>query len=109
MALQDNLNPRKIGGEAKGLLGEFRDFILRGNVVDLAVGIVIGAAFTSVVTAFVKDIITPLIPTGGNSTLSTFHAGPFLIGDFINAVISFLIVAAVVFFFVVKPVNAPSA
>src|SRR5689334_10567138 len=79
-------------------LGGFRKFILRGNVVDLAVGIVIGAAFTSVVTAFVKDIITPLIPVTGNQTLATwfiplYGGGKLLIGDFINAIISFLIVA----------------
>ena len=92
-----------------GFVNEFKKFILRGNVVDLAVGIVIGAAFTGVVSSFVKDIITPLIPTGGNSTLSTFHAGPFLIGDFINAILSFLIIALVVFFLVVKPVNALTA
>src|SRR5690242_5117183 len=94
-----------------GELGGFRKFILRGNVVDLAVGIVIGAAFTSVVTAFVKDIITPLIPISGNQNLSTlfiplYGGGRMLVGDFINAIISFLIVAAIVYFFVVRPVTA---
>jgi large conductance mechanosensitive channel len=92
-------------------LGGFRKFILRGNVVDLAVGIVIGAAFTSVVTAFVKDIITPLIPTTGNQRLSTWvvNLPPSIhlsVGDFINAIISFLIIAAIVYFFVVRPVTA---
>jgi large conductance mechanosensitive channel len=87
-------------------LGGFRKFILRGNVVDMAVGIVIGAAFTTVVNGFVKDIITPLIPTGNGKTLSTFHVGPLLIGDFINTVIAFLIVAAVIYFLVVRPVTA---
>ncbi len=92
-------------------LGGFRKFILRGNVVDLAVGIVIGAAFTGVVTAFVKDIITPLIPTTGNQTLATLTVpilggGKLLVGDFVNSVISFLIIAAVVYFFVVRPVTA---
>ena len=94
-----------------GELGGFRKFILRGNVVDLAVGIVIGAAFTSVVTAFVKDIITPLIPTTGNQNLATlavplYGGGKLLVGDFVNAIISFLIVAAVIYFFVVRPVTA---
>jgi large conductance mechanosensitive channel len=92
-------------------LGGFRKFILRGNVVDLAVGIVIGAAFTSVVSGFVKDIITPLIPTSGNQNLATlvipiYGGGKLLVGDFINAIISFLIVAAIVYFFVVRPVTA---
>ncbi len=88
---------------------EFRDFILRGSVVDLAVGVVIGAAFTGVVTAFTTDILTPLIGIPGKMSLgnTTFHinGSEFLIGDFINHVISFLLMAAVVFFFVVKPVN----
>jgi len=95
---------------ALNTLGGFKTFILRGNVVDLAVGIVIGAAFTSVVNAFVKDIITPLIPAGNTSlgnlkTPPVYTGNPLLIGDFINAVISFLIVALVVYFFVVRPVN----
>lgn len=90
---------------------DFRDFILRGNVVDLAVGIVIGAAFGAVVTAFVKDLITPFIAAiGGKPDFSsvgfTINKSRFLVGDFINAVVSFLIIAAVVFFFVVRPVNA---
>jgi large conductance mechanosensitive channel len=89
---------------------EFKAFILRGNVVDLAVGIVIGAAFTAVVTALVKDLVTPIIAAVGGkpdfSSISfTINNSNFLIGDFINAVISFLIVAFVVFIFVVKPVN----
>ena len=90
-------------------LGDFRKFILRGNVVDLAVGIVIGAAFTAVVTAMVKDLITPLIGLFGNVDFSrlqyTVGKTTFLVGDFINAVISFLILAFVVYFFVVRPVN----
>lgn len=94
-----------------GSLGrEFRDFILRGNVVDLAVGIVIGAAFGAVVTALVSDLITPLIAAiGGQPNFSglyfTINNSKFLYGAFINAVISFLVIAAVIFFFVVKPVN----
>jgi len=94
----------------RGLASEFKDFILRGNVVDLAVGIVIGVAFGAVVTALVKDLITPIIAAiGGKPDFSsisfTINNSTFLIGDFINAVVSFLIVAFVVFIFVVKPVN----
>lgn len=88
----------------------FRDFILRGNVVDLAIAVVIGAAFGAIVEALVKDLITPLIAAiGGQPDFSqiyfTINNSKFLIGDFINAIISFLIIAAVVYFFVVKPVN----
>ena len=90
---------------------DFRDFILRGNVVDLAVGIIIGVAFGAVVTALVKDIITPLIPATntGLSSLAVkvgYSGGTMAIGDFINSIISFLVIAFVVFFFVVRPVNA---
>ncbi|MDQ2742510.1 MAG: large conductance mechanosensitive channel protein MscL [Chloroflexota bacterium] len=86
----------------------FRDFILRGNVVDLAIAVVIGAAFGAVVTAFVKDLITPLIAAVGGkpdfSKLSfVINKSHFLYGDLINAVLSFLIVAAVIYFFVVVP------
>lgn len=89
---------------------EFRKFILRGNVVDLAVGVVIGAAFNSVVQALVKDMITPVISAfGGNSRFANAHftvrGSEFLYGDFLNALISFLVVAAVIFFFVVQPIN----
>lgn len=92
------------------MLKEFKKFILRGNVVDLAVGVVIGAAFTTVVQAFVKDIITPVLAAfGGTQHFAdahfTIHKSIFYYGDFLNALISFLIVAAVVFFFVVQPVN----
>jgi large conductance mechanosensitive channel len=90
-------------------LGDFQKFILRGNVIDLAVGVVIGAAFNTVVQGFVTDIISPLIAifTGNKlANLQKVTAGPFLIGAFIVTVISFLIVAAVIYFFVVKPVNA---
>jgi large conductance mechanosensitive channel len=105
-------NPTVSGAEkrAGGLLKEFREFILRGNVVDLAVGIVIGAAFTSVVSGFVNDIINPLIPTSPSGLAGLVIHLPYskgiAIGAFINAVISFLIVALIVYFFVVKPVNA---
>ncbi len=89
----------------------FRDFILRGNVVDLAVGIIIGAAFSAIVTALVKDLITPLIGIFGNFNFPDWtvsfpgSASKFAIGDFLNSVISFLIIAAVVYFFVVLPIN----
>lgn len=101
----------KIGKGALKSLSGFRTFILRGNVVDLAIGIVIGAAFTAVVNGLVKDIITPLIPVTGNKGLSTFDWSiphtylTFHIGDFVNSVLSFLIVAAVLYYFVVLPVN----
>ena len=93
------------------MIKEFRAFILRGNLVDLAVAVVIGAAFTTVVNAFVKDLVTPLIAAiGGERDFSALsfeiNGSQFLYGDFINAALTFLIVAAVVFFFVVKPVNA---
>lgn len=88
----------------------FRDFILRGNVVDLAVGIVIGAAFGALVTALVKDFITPVIGAiGGKPDFSGLHftlnGSRFLYGEFINALLSFLLIAAAVYFFVVIPVN----
>ncbi len=89
----------------------FRDFVLRGNVVDLAVGVVIGAAFGTVVSAFVKDLLTPLIAAiAGKPDFSalTFeiNGSKFLIGDFVNALISFVLVAAAVYYFVVLPVTA---
>jgi large conductance mechanosensitive channel len=95
----------------QSLLKEFRTFVLRGNLVDVAVGIVIGIAFAALVSAFVADLITPIIAAIAGkhdfSSLSfTIHKSRFLYGDFINAVIAFLSIAAAVFFFVVKPVNA---
>lgn len=92
------------------MIRDFKNFILRGNVVDLAVAVVVGAAFGAVVTALVKDFITPLIAAiGGKPNFSTLHFtlnnSKFLYGDFINAVISFLIIALVVFFLVVQPIN----
>jgi large conductance mechanosensitive channel len=95
------------------MLKEFRDFILRGNVIDLAVGIVIGAAFGATVTSFVSNVLTPLLGflrIPDFSTLS-FTAGttdvPY--GLFLNQLITFILVAAAIFFFVVKPVNAMTA
>ena len=93
------------------MLKGFKQFLLRGNVVDMAVGIVIGAAFGAVVTGLVKDLLTPLIaaivkqPDFSALTL-TINGSKFLYGEFINALLSFLIIAAAVYFFVVVPVNA---
>ena len=88
----------------------FRKFILRGNVVDLAIAVVVGAAFGAVVQALVKDLITPLIGAlGGTPDFSavffTVNNSRFLIGDFVNAILSFLIIAAVVYYFVVMPLE----
>lgn len=89
---------------------EFKAFILKGNVVDLAVGVVIGAAFGKVVESVVKDLITPMIGAmGGQPNFSTIHVGPIMIGNFLNTVLAFLILGAVVFFLVVKPLNALTA
>ena len=90
---------------------DFREFLLRGNLVDMAVGIVIGLAFAAVVTALVADIITPIIAAiGGQPDFSgltfSINKSHFLYGAFINALISFVVIAAAVFFLVVKPVNA---
>ena len=92
------------------MLSGFKQFILRGNVVDMAVGVVIGAAFATVVSALTKDLLTPLIAAiAGKPDFSaitfTVHNSKFLLGDFINAVIAFLLVAATVYYFVVTPVN----
>ena len=92
------------------MLKDFRKFILRGNVIDLAVAVVIGTAFTAIVTAMVKDIITPLIAAiigqyDFSRLFITLNHSKLLYGDFLNAVISFVLIAAVVFFLVVQPVN----
>ena len=92
------------------MLKGFRDFILKGNVVDMAVGVVAGVAFGNVVTAMVKDLITPLIGIfGGKPDFSgvyfSVNGSRFMIGDFINALISFLAIAAVIYFVVVLPMN----
>ena len=93
----------------RGALSEFKDFLLRGNIILLAVAFVIGIAFAAVVTAFVKDWVTPIIGAifGGKGpfgTLSfTLHNSVFQYGDFIDALITFVAIAAAVFFFVVKP------
>ena len=85
----------------------FRDFVLRGNVVDLAVGVIIGAAFGGIVDSVVKDVITPIIGAmGGQPDFSKVMLGPVGIGNFINAVIAFLIKALVVYFVIVRPFTA---
>lgn len=92
------------------MLKGFKEFILKGNVVDLAVAVVIGVAFGAIVTALVTDLITPLIGAiGGKPDFSslyfTINHSRFMLGSFINAVISFLIIAAVVYFLIVMPMN----
>jgi large conductance mechanosensitive channel len=89
----------------------FKQFILRGTVVDLAVAVVIGAAFGTVVAALVKDLLTPLIAAlVGKPDFSaikfTVNGSEFLIGDFINALVAFILVAAAIYFFVIAPMNA---
>ncbi len=93
------------------MLKEFRDFVLRGNVVELAVAVVIGAAFGALVTAFVASFVTPLLAAiGGEPDFSdlafTINGSRFTYGAFFNVLLSFLIIAAVIFFFVVRPLNA---
>ena len=89
----------------------FKQFLLRGNVVDMAVGIVVGAAFGTIVTSFVKDLLTPLIAAiihapDFSRIAFVLNGSKFLIGDFINAIVSFLIIAMAVYFAVILPVNA---
>ncbi|HXW89942.1 MAG TPA: large conductance mechanosensitive channel protein MscL [Terriglobales bacterium] len=92
------------------MLSGFKQFILRGNVIDMSVGVVVGAAFAALVAAFTKDLLTPLIAAiVGKPDFSairfTVNASTFAVGDFINAAVSFLLVAAAVYFFVVTPMN----
>ncbi len=88
------------------MIKEFRDFVLRGNVLDLAVAVVIGAAFTAIVSALVEFVIMPIIGLiGGSPDFSEIVWGPIRIGSFLNAVISFLLIALVVFLVFVKPMN----
>ena len=93
------------------MLKGFRDFILRGNVMDLAVAVVIGAAFTAIVNALVTDIVNPLIAAmvhkpDFSALIFDLHGGKVKYGDFLNAIISFLLIAGVVYFIFVLPVNA---
>ena len=94
----------------KDVIRGFRDFIIRGNVIDLAVAVVVGAAFTAIVNALVKDLITPLIAAiGGQPDFSTIHYtinnSQFMIGNFLNALVSFFIMASVIYFIIVLPMN----
>jgi large conductance mechanosensitive channel len=96
--------------ESKGIVSGFKEFILRGNVVDLAIAVVIGTAFSAVIKALVADILTPLIaaivgkPSFETLTF-TIHKSKFLYGDLINNLITFVSVAAAIYFFVVVPLN----
>jgi large conductance mechanosensitive channel len=88
------------------MLKGFRDFVARGNVVDLAVGVIIGAAFGAVVDALVKDVITPIFALlGGQPDFAAWKAGPVAIGSFLNAIVAFLMKAAGLYFLIVLPVN----
>jgi large conductance mechanosensitive channel len=90
----------------KNFFSDFKKFAMRGNVVDLAVGVIIGAAFGAITTSLVKDLITPLISLFiGGLDLTAVHAGPFMFGNFIQALINFIIIAFVVFL-MVKGINA---
>jgi large conductance mechanosensitive channel len=102
-------NGKTTGGVT--MLSGFRQFVFRGNVVDLAVAVVIGGAFGAVVTALVKDLLTPLIAAiVGSPDFSaikfTVNGSQFLVGDFLNSVVAFLLIAAAIYFFVVAPMNA---
>jgi large conductance mechanosensitive channel len=89
------------------MLKGFRDFVLRGNVLDMAVGIIIGGAFGTVVTSLVKDVFTPFIGNMvGKPDFSAIQYNHVMLGNFLNAVIAFLLVAATVYFFIVVPANA---
>jgi large conductance mechanosensitive channel len=96
------------------MMSGFKQFVLRGNVVDMAVGVVVGGAFAAVVAALTKDLLTPLIAAlVGKPDFSairfTVHGSVFALGDFINALVSFLLVAVVVYFVVMVPINAVTA
>jgi large conductance mechanosensitive channel len=96
------------------MMSGFKQFVLRGNVVDMAVGVIVGGAFAAVVAALTKDLLTPLIAAlVGKPDFSairfTVNGSVFALGDFINALVSFLLVAAVVYFFVILPINALTA
>jgi large conductance mechanosensitive channel len=96
----------KILAETKGLVGEFKTFILKGNVVDLAVGVIIGAAFGKVVESITAGIITPLIKEALGYHQLAWKLWIFDLGLVINAVLTFLITGGVIFFIVIKPINA---
>ena len=101
----------EIEKRAANTFNGFKQFILRGNVVDLAVGVVFGAAFSGLVNAIVKDLVTPLIGAiitapDFSQVQFTVHGSKFMLGDFINVFISFILLALVVYFFIVLPMNA---
>jgi len=112
MANWNNQVVSGVGHQTKETLSGFKAFILRGNVVDLAVGIMIGAAFTAVINGLVGDIITPLIPLPTGSLATVVWHPPYNpkatvnVGAFINVLITFLILAVVIYFFIVQPMNA---
>jgi large conductance mechanosensitive channel len=92
------------------MLKGFRDFIARGNVIDLAVGVIIGAAFSGIVDSLVKDIITPIIGMiGGQPDFSAIKIGSITLGNFLNATLAFLIKAAGLYFLIVLPFNRLAA
>lgn len=108
---KDSIPYKSLLLESRTMLKGFKQFVLRGNVVDLAVGVVVGAAFNSVVTALVKDILTPFIGAVArvpdfSGMLFELNGSKFMYGDFLNALISFLIVTTSVYFLVVSPINA---
>src|SRR2546423_13612009 len=113
MAVWNNETVHNVGSRAKGTLGDFQKFILRGNVVDLAVGIMIGAAFSGVVTALGGDVITPLIPIGKDDlsgwAFKVPWGGTVHLATFLNTIKTFLILAFVIYFFILQPVNARRA
>jgi large conductance mechanosensitive channel len=88
------------------MLKGFKEFIAKGNVIDLAVGVIIGAAFGAVVDSLVKDLISPLLGTlGGQPDFSAYKVGDFMVGNFVNAVIAFLMKAFALYLFIVVPFN----
>ncbi len=96
------------------MLKGFKDFLMRGNVVDLAVAVVIGGAFGAVVAALVKDLVTPLVAAlfgkpDFSAIVFVINGSKFMVGDFLNALVSFLMVATAIYFFVVTPVNVVMA
>lgn len=84
----------------------FKDFLMRGNLIDLAVAVIIGTAFSAVVTTFTQVILDIIGLIGGNPDFSTVKIGPILVGPFINAVVTFVIIAAIVYFGILKPIEA---
>jgi large conductance mechanosensitive channel len=97
---------QKLSREGLTMLKGFRDFILRGNVIDLAVAVVMGVAFGAVVNSVVKNLVTPLVAlAGGAPDFSAIRTGPIMWGNILNDVLTFLITAAVVYFVVVLPIN----